>query len=133
MIALDTNVLLRLLVNDDPKQARQAQTVVDRALDLGEGILLPDVVLCEVEWVLSSAFGLSRAAIAQTLSRLVQGPEFTFANRAVVGEALENYQRGKAEFSDYLIGAAATAAGAATTFTFDRDLRSSDDFTLLQR
>ena len=132
MIAIDTNVLLRLLVNDDPKQARRAQAVVDRASRLGEAILLTDVVLCEVEWVLSSAFGLSRAAIAETLARLVQGPEFTFANRAVVCEALHNYQRGKAEFSDYLIGAAATAAGATTTFTFDRDLRDSDDFNLLQ-
>lgn len=71
MIALDTNVLLRLLVNDDAKQARRAQAVVDRASRLGEAILLPDVVLCEVEWVLSSAFGLSRAAIAETLARLV--------------------------------------------------------------
>ena len=132
MIALDTNVLLRLLVNDDPEQAQQAQTVVDRATRLGEDVLLPDVVLCEVEWVLSSTFGLSRASIVQTLTRLVRGPEFTFANRAVVSEALHNYERGKAEFSDYLVGAAATAAGATTTFTFDRDLRDSDAFTLLQ-
>lgn len=132
MIALDTNVLLRLLLNDDPRQSRQAQAIVDRAVDLGEALLLPDIVLCEVEWVLASAYNLSRGRIAQTLRRLVEGMEFTFVNRAAVNAALDNYTHGKAEFSDYLIGTAAKVAGATTTYTFDRDLRSADDFTLLQ-
>ena len=132
MIALDTNVLLRLLLNDDPRQSRQAQAIVDRAVDLGEAVLLPDVVLCEVEWVLSSAYNLPRARIARTLRRLLEGTEFTFVNRAAVNAALDSYAHGKAEFSDYLIGAAAKAAGATTTFTFDRDLRRGEDFTLVQ-
>ena len=132
MIALDTNVLLRILLNDDPKQSRQAQAVVARAVGLGEDVLLPDIVLCEVEWVLSSAFGLPRARVVATLRRLLEGTEFTFANRAAVGAAVASYERGRANFSDYLIGATASAAGASTTFTFDRDLRKSDDFTLVQ-
>ena len=131
MIALDTNVLLRILLNDDPKQSRQAQAIVARATSLGEEILLPDVVLCEVEWVLSSAFSLPRARVAETLRRLLEGTEFTFANRTVVGAAVASYERGKADFSDYLIGATAASAGASTTFTFDRDLRKSEDFTLV--
>ena len=132
MIALDTNVLLRILLNDDPKQSRQAQAVVARAVGLGEDVLLPDIVLCEVEWVLSSAFGLPRARVVATLRRLLEGTEFTFANRTAVGAAVASYERGRADFSDYLIGATASAAGASTTFTFDRDLRKSDDFTLVQ-
>ena len=132
MIALDTNVLLRILLNDDPKQSRLAQAVVARAAGLGEAVLLPDVVLCEVEWVLSSTFRLPRARVAETFRRLLEGTEFTFANRAAVGAAVASYEHGKADFSDYLIGATATAAGASTTFTFDRELHKSDDFTLLQ-
>ncbi len=132
MIALDTNVLLRILLNDDPKQSRQAEAVVARAIGLGQGILLSDIVLSEVEWVLTSTFGLPRARVTETLRRLLAGTEFTFANRAAVGAAVASYEQGKAELSDYLIGATATAAGASTTFTFDRDLRSSDDFTLVQ-
>ena len=132
MIALDTNVLLRILLNDDQKQAHQAQAVVDRAHRLGEAILLPDIVLCEVEWVLSSTFGLPRMRVAETLRRLLDGTEFTFANRVAVGAAVASYERGKADFSDYLIGTTAVAAGASTTFTFDRGLRQSDDFTLVQ-
>ena len=132
MIAFDTNLLLRLLLNDDPRQSRQAQAIVGRAVDLGESVLLPDIVLCEVEWVLSSTYNLSRARIAQTVRRLLEGTEFTFVNRAAVNAALDSYACGKAEFSDYLIGATAKAAGATTTYTFDRDLRSGNDFTIVQ-
>ena len=71
-------MLLRILLNDDQKQAHQAQAVVDRAHRLGEAILLPDIVLCEVEWVLSSTFGLPRVRVAETLRRLLDGTEFTF-------------------------------------------------------
>ena len=133
MIALDTNVLLRILLDDDPKQSRQAHAIFARAARPGQAVLLPDIVLCEVEWVLSSTFGLTRARVAETLRRLLDATEFTFANRSVVSLAVANYERGKAEFSDYLIGATATAAGASTTFTFDRDLHKSEDFTLVQR
>ena len=92
-------MLLRILLNDDQKQAHQAQAVVDRAHRLGEAILLPDIVLCEVEWVLSSTFGLPRVRVAETLRRLLDGTEFTFANRAAVGTAVASYERGKADFS----------------------------------
>ena len=130
-MALDTNVLLRVLLDDDPKQSRQAQTIVDRAIRLGQPLLLPDIVLCEAEWVLASVYDLPRARIVEVLRRLLDGTEFAFADRAAVSAAVESYAHGKAEFSDYLIGVVASAAGATTTFTFDRDLRGSDHFTLL--
>ena len=59
-------------------------------------------------------------------------PSSTPFIRAAVNAALDSYAHGKAEFPDYLIGAAAKAAGATTTFTFDRDLRRGEDFTLVQ-
>ena len=75
--------------------------------------------------------GLSRARVAETLRRLLEGTEFAFADRTAVGAAVASYERGKADFSDYLIGATAASAGASTTFTFDRGLRKSEDFTLV--
>ena len=132
MIAFDTNVLLRLLLDDDPGQSRQAQNVVDRAVRLGQPILLPDIVLCEAEWVLASVYNAPRTRIAEVLRRLLEAAEFTFVNRAAVAAAADSYARGKAEFSDYLIGEVASAAGATTMYTFDRGLRRSDDFTLVQ-
>lgn len=92
---------------------------------------MPDVVLCEIERVFSSTFRLSRGRVAKTLRRLLEGTEFTFTNRVAVGAAVASYEHGKADFSDYLIGATATATGASTTFTFDRELQKSDDFTLV--
>lgn len=131
-MALDTNVLLRLLLDDDPKQSRQVRDAVDRAVRQDQPLLLPDIVLCETEWVLASVYKLPRTRIIEVLRRLLEGTEFTFVDRGAVATAVDNYAHGKAEFSDYLIGAVASAAGAATTYTFDRDLRTSNDFTLLQ-
>ena len=128
-MALDTNVLLRLLLDDDPRQSRQAQAVVDRAVRQGQPLLLPDIVLCEAEWVLTSVYDLPRARIAEVLRRLLEGIEFAFVDRAAVCAAVDSYAHGKAEFSDCLIGAVASAAGATTTFTFDRVLRGSEHFT----
>ncbi len=70
----------------------------------------------------------ARSRNAASASR---GTEFTFADRTAVGAAVASYERGKADFSDYLIGATAASAGASTTFTFDRGLRKSEDFTLV--
>ena len=130
MIAFDTNVLLRLLLDDDARQAGRAQALVDRAVSAFDRVLLPDVVLCELEWVLDSVYGLSRPEIAETLQRLLDAEEFTFANRAAVVQAVAGYRAGKADFSDYLIGESATAAGASTTYTFDRALQGCDGFSM---
>ena len=129
MIAFDTNVLLRLLLNDDPDQARQAQELVDRAVAASDRVLLPDIVLCELEWVLESVYAFPRARIATTVRRLLDAEEFAFVNRAAVGRALERYVNGKAGFSDYLLGESAMPAGASTTYTFDRVLSRSAGFS----
>jgi predicted nucleic-acid-binding protein len=129
VIAFDTNVLLRLLLNDDARQAKQAQVIVDRALSASDRVLLPDVVLCEVEWVLDSVYKLPKSKILETLQRLLDAEEFAFISRVAVAQALENYRKGKADFSDYLIGESAAVAGATTTYTFDRALRRSNGFS----
>ena len=130
MIAFDTNVLLRLLLDDDAPQARKAQALLEQTLSRSDKVLLPDIVLCEVEWVLSSAYQVPKAEIIETLRRLLDAEEFAFLNRAAVAEALSAYRDGTADFSDYLIGTTAAKAGAATTYTFDRALRRAAGFSL---
>ena len=66
MIAFDTDVLLRLLLNDDARQARQAQALIDQAVSRSDTVLLPDIVLCEMEWVLSSVHEVPKGAIVET-------------------------------------------------------------------
>lgn len=129
MIAFDTNVLLRLLLNDDARQSKQAQAVMDRAISASDRVLLPDIVLCELEWVLDSVFNLPKSKIMETLRRLLDAEEFAFISRVAVAQALVNYKKGKADFSDYLMGESAAVAGATTTYTFDRALRRTSGFS----
>ena len=130
MIAFDTNVLLRLLLNDDARQTRIAQGLLDHAVARSGKVLLPDIVLCELEWVLDSVYEVPKAEIIETLRRLLDAEEFALLDRAAVARALNGYEGGSADFSDYLIGASAARAGAATTCTFDRALRRADGFIL---
>ena len=129
MIAFDANLLLRLLLNDQAQQARQAEQLLQRAVAAGERVLLPDIVLCEMEWVLESVYGLARTDILQALRGLFSADEFDFANRGAVAIAIQRYAAGKADFSDYLIGESATLAGASVTYTFDRELARAPGFS----
>ena len=65
--------------------------------------MLPDIVLCEAEWVLASVYNLPRARIAEVLRRLLDGTEFAFADRTTVSAAVDSYAHGKAEFSENLL------------------------------
>ena len=91
---------------------------------------MPDIVLCELEWVLESVYEVPKAQIVETLRRLLDAEEFAFLDRAAVAGALNGYEGGNGDFSDHLIGATAAQAAAATTYTFDRALRRADGFTL---
>lgn len=131
MIAFDTNVLLRLLLNDDRRQARKAQALIDQALSRSDKVLLPDIVLCEIEWVLGSFYKVPRPELADTIRRLLNSGAFAFQDRTAVIEALGSYETGRADFSDYLIGASAARTGAVTTYTFDSALRRAEGFMLV--
>ena len=129
MIAFDTNVLLRLLLNDDKRQAGQAQALLDRVVQASDRVLLPDIVLCELEWVLDSVYQLPRSRVLETFQRLIDADEFTYLSHAAFSRAVGEYRKGKADLSDYLIGTSAAAAGATTTYTFDRVLLQSGGFS----
>jgi predicted nucleic-acid-binding protein len=131
MISLDSNVLIRLLVEDDQVQAGLARRLIESAQEGGERCFIGDPVLCEIEWVLDSAYGASRRDIGTALQYIVTSPSFVFDDRAAVESALDRYCRGKADFSDYLLGTRAQKKGAGTTYTFDKALRDEEGFTLL--
>ncbi len=131
MIALDTNVLIRFLVNDDEPQARRARALLEACREKGEACLVTHPVLCEAEWVLESVYKASRANIAAALRILQTTPPFALEDEALVERALRSYTRGKGDFSDYLLGEIAEARGARTTYSFDRSLRGGKGFTLL--
>ena len=127
MTGLDTNVLLRYLLRDEPSQAGRAS----RALERDERFLVGSVVLCELVWVLETGYGFSRVEIAGTLEKILATAQFEIEGKDVAQMALDDFRRSAADFSDCLVGRRNRAAGAAETVTFDRSLRGLEGFRLL--
>ncbi len=105
MIAFDTNVLVRLLVRDDPEQFAAATALLEAAGESGEICYLADAVLCEVEWVLTSRYSAHRADVLAALTEIAADGRYAFDAADTLAEALRAYAEGRADFSDYLIGA----------------------------
>ena len=94
-------------------------------------MFVSEIVLGELEWVLEDAYKVPRPLILQSLQALVGSELFDFEDRGRLVQAIELYQRGKGDLSDYLIGLRASGRGARTTYTFDRSLRHDERFTFL--
>jgi len=124
---VDTNVLLRYLVRDDPTQAARAA----RELERGERFLVGSIVLCELVWVLETGYGFSRRDVAVTLERILATAQFEIEAKDLALGALDDFRRSTADFSDCLLGRRNRAAGAAETVTFDRSLKGLEGFRLL--
>jgi predicted nucleic-acid-binding protein len=119
VIALDTNVLVRFLVQDDPEQARVAGEIVDQLTEEATGFVSREV-LVELVWVLERAYRLGRAEIAGALDGLLASTELVVEGADAIGSAVELYRNDGFGFADLMIVAAAQRAGATETVTFDR-------------
>lgn len=128
MIALDTNVLVRFLVEDDEDQTAAAAALVDRAIAAGETIFVSDIVLCETVWVLAGSYRVARAAIATALRELLRARHLTFASPDQLVRALDAFTSGRGDLADYLIREHARAAGCEAVVTFDRALLGERGF-----
>ena len=119
MIALDTNVLVRFLVDDDVDQAKIAGILIDRLTDAAPGFIGREV-LVELVWVLERAYGYERADIAAAFDGLLSATELLIEDADDIGLALELYRNDGFGFADLMIVAAARRAGAVELVTFDR-------------
>jgi predicted nucleic-acid-binding protein len=95
-------------------------------------VLVTDIVLCELEWVLEAAYHVPRMAILTAIQSLCADDRFVLQDSARIAGALSRYQAGRGYLSDYLLGLAAQAVGATTTYTFDRGLRGDEQFTVIR-
>jgi predicted nucleic-acid-binding protein len=132
MIAVDTNVLVRLLVADDEDQLALAERLLETAREEGTSCFVSDPVLCELEWVLVSRYRARRSDVAAVFEGLVEDAGLVFENREALLMAIRSYKESRADLSEHLIGAKAHAFGAATTWTFDRALGRCPGFSLLR-
>jgi predicted nucleic-acid-binding protein len=117
MRAVDTNVLVRLIARDDPRQVESAEEFVSK------GAWVSHLVLAETSWVLDSVFELKSSQIATAVDMLLNHEQLTIQDADVVVAALETFRRRPAvSFSDYLIVEIARKLGHLPVGTFDRDL-----------
>jgi predicted nucleic-acid-binding protein len=119
MIGLDTNVLLRYVVQDDVRQSALATQLIETTLSDDEPGWIASVVLCELVWVLEGPYAYARNAIVATLQRLFEIARFRVEAPAIAWRALDAYKSG-ADFSDALIVLGNERDGCAYTATFDR-------------
>jgi predicted nucleic-acid-binding protein len=129
VIALDTNVVVRFLVEDEPRQTARARAPSwAQAVAAGEPLFLSDIVWCETVWVLDSAYGFDRASIAAALRRLLTARGIAVRSFDRVGAALDAFERGRGDFADYPIREDARAEGCDAVVTFDRALHRDEGF-----
>jgi predicted nucleic-acid-binding protein len=123
---VDTNLIVRYLVQDHDKHARVAGKLFD-ACDRGDvGIVVLQAVLAECVFVLESFYRHPRTDIASALGRLISSPGVEISEVIVHLDALNRYKRTKAHFVDCLIAATAVAKNVPVA-TFDQDFRKFVD------
>jgi predicted nucleic-acid-binding protein len=128
---LDTNVLVRYLTQDDPAQGKKASRYIEDVISAGESCLIDVVVLCELIWVLESAYGYSKPDISNTLEKILMTAQFEVEHKETAWAALSDYKLSKADFADCLIGRLNLHLGCDVTASFDTALRNVPLFKLL--
>ncbi len=131
MIALDTNVVLRLFIGDDPGQEAAAGRLFAQAARDGTRLYIADAVLCEVAWVCRARYKMNRGETAQLLAELLRTERVVVQDGQGLDAAIEGYREGPGDFSDYLIRARAAAIGVREVVTFDKALKGEDGFRVL--
>lgn len=127
MYALDTNVLVRYLLQDDAEQSGIANHVIENLTPTRQGFV-SCIVLCEIIWVLSSRYHVAKQQCVTTLKQIFSVPVFDIEHLDNCLRALRSYERGNADFSDYLIQEIAHEQGYRTMLTFDKKALRSKRF-----
>ena len=131
MAALDPNILVRFLVEDNASQLAAAKKLITRCVNERESLYVPVTVSLELEWVLRSNFGFRKEAVIDTLSQLLSSFELTFESEGALEVALTLYGQGGADYSDCLHVALAYVAGEQPMWTFDQAAAKLDGARLL--
>lgn len=130
MIALDTNLLVRFLVNDDEGQGEKVMSLLSEAEKTGETFFVPLLVIQELIWVLDAAYGCSRAEIIDAIDKLTRMPVLHFEKLDTIHGTLNIAIDSNFELPDLLIAHSAYDSGCDFTYTFDK---RASKFSLFKR
>jgi predicted nucleic-acid-binding protein len=131
MIGIDTNVIVRLIVNDDERQSQAAEDFIRKHASPENRCYVSSIVLVETVRVLETAYGFRRAQLADAIAMVLEVEQFEFDSPADVAAALEQFRRGSVEFADCLLARTNIASGCDHTVTFDRKAAKLAGFKLL--
>jgi predicted nucleic-acid-binding protein len=120
MLALDTNVLVRLVTNDDPAQAQQVQDALDAELADEREWMVGHIVLCELVWVLGRLYAYSQTRCQQTVAGLLAFQGLRYESLAGVLAAFKAWQQHGGDWADHLIGSQMMAQGCDAVLTLDK-------------
>jgi predicted nucleic-acid-binding protein len=132
MIGIDTNLLLRLIVGDDPRQAVTARDFLREHCSADEPGYVCHIVLVELVWTLAKAYGFTRAQIAAALEQVLETAQLDIESSNDVAAATKDFRSGTADFADCLLVRVNSAAGCSSTVTFDRKAAKLKGFELLK-
>ncbi len=131
MNAVDTNVLVRLYVQDDLEQFEKAKKLVEKA-SINNPIFVNQIVLVEWVWVLSDYYKVAKNNIVKELEIMLGTVDLVIEESAVVKKAIEHYKNSNADFADCLISEKNNEYSAAPTYTFDKKASKLKGMKLLK-
>ena len=131
MIGLDTNIIVRYLTQDDPDQSRKASLEIEKGLSAGHMFFIADIVMCELVWVLETAYEYDRREIIPVLENILRTKQFQFENKDLLWKSLTDYRNKKGDFADHLIGHVGYKSGCQDTITFDSELKNNPIFRVV--
>ena len=123
MIGIDTNILLRLWLNDASAQNKRIDALLAEHGSMPGSLLVTDVVLAEAVWTLRSAYDQDKTAQLTAVRSLLEESAFAFEDRDAVGRAVTMFEQNSCGFSDCLVAAKHGQLGCEFTATFDRGMR----------
>ena len=119
MIGLDTNIVLRYLVKDDPEQAGLAKGLMESLTADNPG-WISLVVLAEIVWSLKRTYKLEKDQIAAIIDKFLESRQLVIEQSELVDTSLALYRNNRAGFADCLLCVAAPSAGCSSVVTFDK-------------
>ncbi len=131
MIGLDTNVLVRYVVQDDAQQSEAAGRLIEGQCTPDSPGYVSTVVLAELVWVLRDAYEYEKGIVVSVIRQILQTSELAVEERALAWAALTEFEQGAADFADCLVSHGNHARGCDRTYTFDRKAARGRYFELL--
>lgn len=130
MIGLDTNVVIRYLVQDDATQARKANQLLESLIPEVPGFINL-TTLCEIAWVLKRNYRVRKSALVEIIEGLMTTKQIVVEDVTVAWKALRTYEANRVDFSDAVIAFANLAHGCDHTITFDKQAAKLEGMRLL--